>query len=118
MKTNVPSPSQDNAGGITSLSVLGARLTWVILGPIAFVLLVVGIVQRGNGWLTGLDGLFGLVVGLMILGRWVEQRSGAATTLTGNPATLQQCKRYIAILSGVAVVTWTAANILGNHILR
>jgi len=118
MKTNVPSPSQDNAGGITSLSVLGARLTWVILGPIALALLAVGIVQRGNGWLTGLDGLFGLVVGLMILGRWVEQRSGAATTLTGQPATLDQCKRYTVILLVVAAVTWITANIIGNHILR
>ena len=118
MKTNLQSPSQDNAGGIASVSVLGARITWVLLGPISLALLVVGIVQRGNGWLTGLDGLFGLVVGLMILGRWVEQRSGAATTLTGEPATLQQCKRYTVILLVVAAVSWITANILGNHILR
>jgi hypothetical protein len=81
-------------------------------------LLVVGIIQRGNGWLTGLDGLFGLVVGLMVVGRWVEQRSGAATTLTGKPATLHQCKRYTAVLLGVAATSWIVANVIGNHLLR
>ncbi len=117
MKTNPESPSAKRPGEITSFTVLGARLTWVALGPLAFAALAAGIVYRGQGWFTGLDALFGVVVGLMILGRWVEQRSGVATTVTGEPATVAQCKRYVALLLLVAAATWIVANLLGNHVL-
>ncbi|MFH0980718.1 MAG: hypothetical protein V2A79_04175 [Planctomycetota bacterium] len=117
MKTNLGSTEEKKAGEINSFTVLGGRLTWVILGPFALLLITAGIVTRGGGWFTGLDAAFGVVVGLMILGRWVEQRSGTATTLTGEPATVEQCKRYTAILLLVTAAVWVTANVLGNHLL-
>lgn len=103
---------------ITSFWVLGGRLTWIALGPVALVGLTIGIVSGGTGWLTGLDAAFVLVAGLMLLGRWTEQRSGSATTLTGEPATPAQLRRYVVLLIPVAAVIWLAANILGNHVLN
>lgn len=113
--TNDVEPSDGKKPGeITSFGVLGARLTWLAVGPIALLGIAWGIVTRGKSWFTGLDVAFAAVVGLMILGRWVEQRSGAATTLTGEAATLRQCKRYAAVLLVVAAVVWVAANLLGK----
>ena len=105
-------------GEISSLWVLVARLTWVILGPIALVGITYGIVSRGTGWLTAFDAAFGIVAGLMLLGRWAEQRSGSATTLMGEPATAEQLKRYMAILVPIAAAIWITANIVGNHALK
>jgi divalent metal cation (Fe/Co/Zn/Cd) transporter len=105
-------------GEITSLTVLGARLMWVAVGPFALLFLAATIISRGTGWLTLLDALFGAVVALMILGRWVEQRSGAATTVTGQRATMRHCEHYVAILTLVAGAAWVAANVLGNHVLK
>lgn len=102
---------------ISSAFVLGARLTWMGLGPIALVFATFAIVAGGTGWLTALDGFYGIVVGLMLLGRWVEFRSGAATTVTGAPATDSHFRRYLAGLPLVAVGVWIAANTLGNHVL-
>lgn len=92
-------------------------MTWAILGPMVLLLTISGIVSRGGGWFTGLDVLFAMVVGLMILGRWVEQRSGCATTLRGEPATVEQGKRYAAVLLLAAAATWIAAKVVGNHLL-
>jgi hypothetical protein len=118
MKPNAESvEAKEKPGEIRSLSVLGARVTWFFLGPAALMLILVGIVSRGDGWLTALDAAFGVVVGLMILGRWVEQRSGAAMTVTGQPATVAQYRRYITRLPPAAVAVWVVANVLGNHIL-
>jgi len=116
MKTN-PIESDKKPGEIGSMTVLAARLTWVVVGPAALVLVLAGIVGNATGWFTGLDALFGAVVGLMALARWVEQRSGVATTIAGEPSTIEHCRRYILILMLSALGLWIAANVLSNHIL-
>jgi hypothetical protein len=118
MNTNVESASQNASKPISSLAVLGARLTWILLGPLALLGITWGIVSKGTGWLTGLDAAFGIVVGLMLLGRWVEHRSGSATALTGEPATPEQFKRYMTFLPPLAVAVWIIANVVGNHVLK
>ena len=118
MRSNTGSFNRPQTGQISSLWVLGARVTWTVLGPFALLLITAGIVSRGTGWATALDVCFGVVVGLMLFGRWVEQRSGSATSLHGEPSTLEQCKRYMIGLLLVAVALWSGANLLGNHILR
>jgi ABC-type polysaccharide/polyol phosphate export permease len=118
MNTNLESGDQSTSKPITSLAVLGARLTWILLGPLVLLGITWGIVSQGTGWFTGLDAAFAVVVGLMVLGRWVEARSGTATTLTGEPASGAYFKRYVTILLPLAVVVWVAANVLGNHILK
>jgi len=105
-------------GEIRSLWVLGARVTWVMLGPVALLGITYGIVSGGSGWLTGFDAAFGVAAGLMLLSRWAEQRSGSATTLTGNPATSEQFKRYVTILIPVTAAVWVTANLVGNHVLK
>jgi hypothetical protein len=105
-------------GEITSFGVLVARLTWVLAGPLALIGFVYGIVSSGAGWLTGLDVGFAIVVLLMLLGRWVDQRSGTATTVTGEPATPAQLRRYVTILIPGAAVVWVVANVVGNHVLN
>jgi hypothetical protein len=118
MDTNLESPDQTTSKPITSFSVLGARLTWVLLGPLALLGITWGIVSQGTGWFTGLDVAFGIVMILMLLGRWVEHRSGTATTLTGEPATPVQFKRYMTLLPPVAVAVWIVANVVGNHVFK
>ena len=103
-------------GEINSFSVLGARLTWVLVGPLALVAITIGIVRTGSGWLTGLDLAFAVAIALMLVGRWFEQRSGSATTLTGEPATYEQCKHYMVALIPAAAAIWIIANVVGNHV--
>jgi hypothetical protein len=110
--------SSSRPGEISSFSVLGARLTWVLAGPLILLGIAYGIVSHGTGWLTGLDAAFGIVTALMLLGRWVEYRSGSATSLTGEPATQEQFKRYMTALPLLAVAVWIIANIVGNHVLK
>lgn len=110
-------PTTAKPGEINSFSVLGARLTWVIAGPLALVAITIGIIRTGSGWLTGLDLAFAIAIGLMLLGRWFEQRSGSATTLTGEPTTFEQYKHYMVALVPVAAAIWIIANVVGNHVL-
>jgi hypothetical protein len=111
-------PTRAKPNEISSFWVLVARLTWIFVGPLALLGITYGIVSGGAGWLTGFDAAFGIVAGLMLLGRWAEQRSGTAMTLTGEPATPEQLKRYVTILVPVTAGVWVIANVVGNHVLR
>jgi divalent metal cation (Fe/Co/Zn/Cd) transporter len=118
MNTKFESADQTTPKPISSLGVLGARLTWVLLGPLALVGMTWGVVSQGTVWFTVFDAAFGAVVGLMLLGRWVEHRSGSATTLTGEPDTPEQFKRYMTLLPPLAASVWIVANVVGRYVLK
>lgn len=115
MESNFGSGNEVRVGEVSSGVVLLGRLMWIILGPMLSVFITYGIVTR-EGWFTTWDAAFVVVV-LMVGGRWVEQRSGSATTATGEPATVGHFKRYVRVLLPLAAGVWVAANVLGNHIL-
>ncbi|MCB9867826.1 MAG: hypothetical protein H6816_14465 [Phycisphaerales bacterium] len=109
-------PMQEPAP-ITSPLVLGARVTWVMFGPVSLLIVTAAIVMRGGGWLTILDLLFAAIVVWMLLGRWVEYRGGSAMTIGGNPVSPAQLSRYWVGLPVGAAAIWVVANALGNHVL-
>ena len=118
MATESKPGAEKPAEGITSISVILARVMWTLLGPAAAALAILGIATRGNGWFTPLDTVYGIVVALMLCGRWFEQRSGMGTTVTGAPSTIQHFRRYVVMLLLVTAVAWAGANLIGNHVLR
>ena len=96
----------DSQPGSSGVVLLG-RLMWFLLGPLLLLFILYAIVTV-EGWFTTWDAAFGVVVALMVGGRWVEQRSGSATT-----ATVEHFKRYVRVLLPLAAGAWVAANVLG-----
>jgi len=115
MRTNSHPGTEVHTREISSGTVLLGRLMWMILGPILMCFITFAIVTR-EGWFTAWDAAFGVVVALMIGGRWVEQRSGSAMTATGEPATEKHFARYVRVLLPLAAGVWVAANVIVNHI--
>lgn len=89
----------------TPLSVVFGRLSWMMVGPLALVLTTYSIVTFGTGWTTTADLLFFVILGGMILGKWLEFRGGSPETSTGEPATAADLRRYIlmVVTAGPAV---------------
>ncbi len=117
MSTNTQPAAEKPSEGITSISVILARIMWTLLGPAGMGLAALIIVNRGNGWLTPLDAFYGVVVSLMLAGRYVELRSGQGITVTGEPATIRHFKRYAVVLVLTAALVWALANLIGNHLI-
>jgi hypothetical protein len=103
---------------ISSLGVLFATVFGSLLGPMFLVLTAMGIVNSGSGWFTKLDAIFAGLLTLMVACRWVEQRSGSATTAKGERATMQDFRRHVRSVLLIATLIWVAANLLGNHVLH
>ncbi len=116
MQTNSEPGNEAQVGEASSGLALLGRLMWMVLGPILAISTIGAIVTRAD-WFTPWDAAFGIVVALMVGGRWVEQRSGEAMTATGEPTTVEHFRRYVRILLPLAVGVWTVANVLGNHVL-
>lgn len=100
-----------------STSLLGAlsRLLWLMLCPMVLLLLTLAIINAGPSWLTAADLAFLVVLGTMILARWLEFRAGAPQTATGEPATVSHLQRYAIFAAIVGLVVWIVANLLANY---
>jgi hypothetical protein len=98
-----------------ALSAIFGRLIWMLVGPMALVLMTFAIVSEGGGWLTGFDISFFLILGAMFLGRWLEFRGGRPQKATGEPATQRDFRRYVLTAAIAAPVVWVLANLVGNH---
>jgi hypothetical protein len=102
----------------TPLGVVFGRLFWMMVGPLALVLTIYFIVTSGTGWTTTADLLFFIILGGMILGKWLEFRGGSPETSTGERATAADLRRYILMVVTAGPAVWVVANILGNYVLR
>ncbi len=117
METNARSDNETRVREISSGTVLLGRVMWMMIGPAALLGIIYAITANGSGWFRTADAAYGAVVALMIWGRWIEQRSGAATTASGEAATAQHFRRYVRTLLPLAVGVWVAANVVGKHFL-
>jgi hypothetical protein len=116
--TAKPSPAiQNQEEGSSNLTIGLARLYWAIFGPGFLIGSLALSVAGPKGWLTGRDLVPFLVLGAMILCRWMEQRTGKATTAYGDPSTPRDFHLWAVIVSVIAVVGWIIANIISNHVM-
>ena len=117
MKSEDRPDQEKDVGEVSSATVLLGRLTWMMVGPVLLAYLTYSIITSGSGWLTPLDFAYAAIALLMLGGRWIEQRSGAAMTVMGNRSTNEHFARYVRILLPTAIGAWIAANVVGNHLL-
>ena len=102
----------------THLVPVFGRLFWMMVGPLALALTIYFIVTSGTGWTTTADLLYFVVLGGMILGKWLEFRGGSPETQTGERATAADLRRYILMVVIAGPAVWIVANILGNYFLH
>lgn len=99
----------------TPLYVLFSRVFWMMLGPLLITVALFNIVMGGNGWFTLADIVFLVLLGGIVLSRWLEFQGGNPQTADGQPATPAQLHRYMLIATIVGLSVWIVANFLGNH---
>ena len=107
-----------SSSNTTHLIPIFGRLFWMMIGPLGLVLTIYFIVASGTGWTTTADLLYFVVLGGMILGKWLEFRGGSPETSTGEPATVADLRRYVLMLVIVGPIVWAVANVLGNYVLN
>lgn len=97
--------------------VMLGRLFWMMLGPMLLAVLTFVIIRNGSGWLTPADLAFLLILGGLVLGRWIEFQGGNPQTATGEPATPAHLRRYVLSVVPLGLSVWILANLIGNYFL-
>lgn len=101
----------------TSLLVALARVLWMMIGPIALVMLAFNIALRGGGWFTPMDIAYIAILAAVLGARLLEFQSGAATTTDGRTLSPAALGRYLVVMIAIGAGAWIAANFIGNDLL-
>jgi hypothetical protein len=103
---------------MSSAPAVVGRLSWMIVGPFALAIAAVGISERRDGWFAALDLIYFVVLGGMLLGRWLEFQYSRPLTAMGEPASVHHLRRYAQVLGALGFGAWVVANLIGNQALR
>lgn len=93
------------------LAVFG-RFTWMLLGPFVLVLACLGLFSSNQAFFTHKDIIYWAALGAMLLGRWVEFRTGHALTGTGEPATVAHLRQYLLSATTVGLIVWVGVKLV------
>jgi hypothetical protein len=85
----------------------------MLFGPFVLMVSAGMLALRGKGF-SSLDGVYFGTLGAMLLGRWIEFRSGQALTAEGEPATPGCLRRYFMGAITLVAVIWIAVHIAAN----
>jgi hypothetical protein len=86
------------------------RLSWMLGGNLAVLLIAVAIAQGGGTFFSFADAFFWLVVLAMVGIRYVDITRMKGLTAGGKPATLADWKRYVVILLAASLGLWGLAH--------
>jgi hypothetical protein len=85
------------------------RLAWLVVAPIALLLVGGSIARDGSGPWSIESLLFWAVVVAAVAIRYVDVVRMQGETVKGNPASREDWRRYSVKLSVVALALWSAA---------
>lgn len=97
---------------MTSFAALGAHLFWIFIGPAVMALLLISIVLRRTVDVSTVDIAYVLVASAVLACRWIDQRTGQATTGTGERSTWTDFRRYAIRLPPTAIGIWGGAKLM------
>ncbi len=101
--------------GSNSAAAAFGRVYWLMIGPMLLLLLAFHIARTGNGWFTTADYIFGGMLVVLPLARWLEFRGGHPKTNTGEPASESDLQQYFIAAPLVGIAIWVLANLVGNY---
>jgi hypothetical protein len=102
---------------VSSLKVLLVHIFWMILGPaILFAVLYVNTTED-KSWISGTDLMYFIILGFVVLARWVDQRSGQCTLTDGQVSTWDDFRRFVRVFVPSALVIWVVTNVIGNYLI-
>jgi len=94
----------------TSGVVVLARMFWLLIGPATLSITAIAIAENHTGWFGPRSIGFLVVLGLVILSRWLDPE-----TSDGDPVTPKQRGIYMILAVIFGLTGWAAANMLGVY---
>lgn len=89
------------------------RLFWMIVGNALLFFCAMAIAQGTSSLFEPIDALFWILVGSLLITRYVDIRYFNGMTSDGDAATMADFKRYALLLGFIAIGLWIGAHLFG-----
>jgi hypothetical protein len=110
---NAPTPLQP----MSSFRVLVAHLFWMLLGPALLFAILYANTTEDKSWFSITDLIYFIMLGMIVLARWADQRSGQCMLTDGQASTWKDFRRFVYVFVPSAFVIWAATNVIGNYLI-
>lgn len=104
---------QDRDGVATGGLGFVVRLYWMLVGPVALLFLLFGIVDKRAAFPSWLDAAYWAVVASLVGARYADIRYLKGGSGDGEPATMADWRKYSVRLLGVGAGVWVVARLAG-----
>ena len=94
----------------TSICAVFLRLFWLFIGIMALAICAMFIAKDHDRSVSGVDAVYGLLIPLLILSRYLDVRFYKGDTAYGLPATMADWRHYSLYLTGFSLLGWLAAH--------
>ena len=91
------------------------RIFWMIIGNAILLACAYGIVQHRSSLLSIADALYWAIVGSLLAARYVDIRYLYGLTSEGDPATMDDWRRYAKVLGMVSAGLWLGAHAMAYY---
>jgi hypothetical protein len=102
---------------VNSFHVLAAHLFWILLGPAFLFAILYANATEDQSWFSLADLAFFIILGLIVLARWLDQRSGQCLLMDGQVSTWKDFRRFLCIFVLTALLIWVVTNVIGNYLI-
>jgi len=99
---------------VTSFVAVGAHLFWIFADPMVLGLLLISIALRRTADFSMADAAYFLVAAAVLACRWIDQRTGQATTGTGELATWAHFRQYAIRFPPLALGIWIVVKLMAG----
>ena len=102
---------------VSSLKILVVHLFWMLLGPALLFAVLYGNTTEDKSWFSETDLAYFIILGSVVLARWLDQRSGQCTLSDGQASTWKDYRRFVYVFVPSAFFAWVATNVIGNYLI-
>ena len=90
------------------------RIYSLLIGHVILLFCALAIFHNPSGFLGAADAWFWVLVGTLVVARYVDIRYFKGMTAEGKPASIADWRQYEVFLLVVSLVLWLSANALGH----
>ncbi len=90
------------------------RVFWMIIGNAILLACAYGILQHRSSLLSISDAFYWAIVGSLLAARYVDIRYLYGLTSDGDPATMDDWRRYVRVLGVISTVLWLVVHAIAH----
>jgi hypothetical protein len=93
------------------------RLAWMLVGPLILFVVTLSLFKKRDSFWDPSDLGYFVCLFAIVVGQWIEFRSGSGLTADGEPVNARQVRRFTVAATVLGLAVWTAVTLFRVFVL-